>query len=62
MSFRILNIKGWKGTNCSVDINECEASDDMCLSKMNSTCENKNGSYLCTCDTGFRDQGDICTG
>ncbi|XP_053387245.1 fibrillin-1-like [Mercenaria mercenaria] len=54
-------MKGWTGTDCSEDIDECEENVTLCQSKLNSTCENTNGSYNCRCNDGLRDQGNICT-
>ncbi|XP_053387236.1 fibrillin-2-like [Mercenaria mercenaria] len=53
--------KGWMGVFCSEDIDECEENVTLCQSKVNSTCENTNGSYNCRCNYGLRDQGNMCT-
>ncbi|KAL8563418.1 hypothetical protein ACOMHN_054780 [Nucella lapillus] len=40
---------GWTGENCTMDVDECEASP--CLN--NGTCTNLPGSYHCACPNGF---------
>ena len=45
---------GWKGENCTEDVDECENSP----CKNNATCENTIGSYKCKCDTGY--EGQLC--
>ena len=37
-----------------VDVDECAAEVDSC----EHTCHNSNGSYTCSCWTGFRLHGD----
>ncbi|XP_053387799.1 multiple epidermal growth factor-like domains protein 10 isoform X1 [Mercenaria mercenaria] len=49
-------LQGWKGDNCSVDINECESNEDVCKEKVNSTCSNTIGSYDCNCIPGFKEE------
>ena len=49
---------GWQGANCTVDVNECD--DNVC--PQNTTCKNTEGSYQCSCDAGFKQDGDNCTG
>ena len=41
------------------DINECR-KDFPCHS--NATCNNTNGSYICTCYSGYSGDGFNCTG
>ena len=41
------------------DINECEESTDICA--MNATCTNTEGSYQCSCNTGFTGDGTSCS-
>ena len=41
-----------------IDIDECMISDDFCA--MNATCTNSEGSYNCSCDTGFYGNGTTC--
>ncbi|XP_053386927.1 uncharacterized protein LOC123542089 isoform X2 [Mercenaria mercenaria] len=53
--------EGWIGSSCSEDIDECEENSTLCQSIENSTCENTNGSYMCRCNEGLREQGNICT-
>ena len=42
----------------STDIDECMISDGLCA--MNATCSNTEGSYNCSCDTGFYGNGTTC--
>ncbi|XP_076807911.1 uncharacterized protein LOC143451332 [Clavelina lepadiformis] len=52
--------KGWSGTCCSNDIDEC-------ISIVNTTCHanaecmNTNGSYYCSCFIGFTGNGTTCS-
>ena len=41
-----------------IDIDECMISDNLCA--MNATCSNTEGSYNCSCDTGFNGNGTTC--
>ena len=41
------------------DMNECH-TDFPCHS--NATCKNTDGSYICTCDSGYSGDGLNCTG
>ena len=43
------------------DIDEC-ANDTLNNCSPNATCTNTNGSYTCTCDTGYTGDGFNCTG
>ena len=38
--------------SCNVDIDECAIGTDTCNSTV-SQCENTNGSFNCTCRSGF---------
>ena len=40
------------------DINECELGVDQCAT--NATCSNTEGSYECSCNTGFTGDGKTC--
>lgn len=52
--------KGWTGIRCDEDVNEC---NNAAVCPTNSSCENRNGSFTCTCGTGFFKAGNgICTG
>ncbi|KAK7476341.1 hypothetical protein BaRGS_00032400 [Batillaria attramentaria] len=41
---------GWKGTNCSENVDEC-AQKDACGD--HATCNDTIGSYICTCQAGY---------
>ncbi|VDI67896.1 Hypothetical predicted protein [Mytilus galloprovincialis] len=43
----------WNGTNCELDINECEDATT-CGSIPYSTCKNSVGSYDCACNAGYQ--------
>ena len=40
------------------DINECEATPSRCGN--HSTCNDTSGSFLCTCNHGYRGDGQTC--
>ena len=42
----------------TTDINECELGVDQCTT--NATCSNTEGSYECSCNTGFIGDGYTC--
>ena len=42
------------------DIDECSEGFDTCAS--NATCTNTEGSYNCSCDTGYQGDGFTCYG
>ncbi|XP_076437418.1 uncharacterized protein LOC143276674 [Babylonia areolata] len=52
---------GWKGDNCDQDIDECTDTPNICASVSNSKCENKNGSYSCSCVPGFSKSDGLCS-
>lgn len=41
---------GWTGSTCENDIDECNIKG---ICQNYSSCENSDGSYVCTCDTGY---------
>lgn len=43
-----------------VDINECDATEDVCTSI--EECINTEGSYFCRCVTGYQSINDTCQG
>lgn len=43
-----------------VDIDECATGADVCDSK--AACVNTNGSFICTCISGYSGDGITCTG
>ena len=43
---------GWKGENCTEDINECVEDFDVCGSEK--VCKNLEGSFECDCKEGFQ--------
>ncbi|KAI8512401.1 calcium ion binding [Branchiostoma belcheri] len=50
--------RGRKGDHCEEDVNECAAPAPPCGG--NSYCVNTEGSYLCTCMTGWTGPGESC--
>ena len=48
-----------KFTNRLLDVNECLVNDSC---HFNATCNNTDGSYICTCDSGYSGNGHNCTG
>merc|ERR1712003_324240 len=53
-SFICLCPQGWEGSNCELDINECEAATNPCLN--GGSCTNTDGSYQCLCNNGWGGQ------
>ncbi|XP_039600598.1 growth arrest-specific protein 6 [Polypterus senegalus] len=47
--FKCHCFKGWNGTICDKDVNECENENGGC----NQHCLNKMGSYRCSCFSGY---------
>ena len=45
---------------CPADVNECTSGADWC--HPNSTCYNTQGSYTCSCNTGYIGNGFSCFG
>ena len=45
---------------CYVDIDECQWNIDEC--DINASCNNTEGSYQCTCNSGYWGSGLNCTG
>ncbi|XP_053372976.1 fibrillin-1-like [Mercenaria mercenaria] len=52
---------GWKGKNCSEDIDECTEGTDLCDEPYKTRCSNTDGSYLCLCDVGYELKNGDCT-
>ncbi|XP_055898021.1 protein crumbs-like isoform X3 [Biomphalaria glabrata] len=46
-------LPGWRGENCSEDIDECNETIHACW---NGTCHNTMGGYNCFCDAGYTGQ------
>ena len=42
------------------DINECTSGEHNC--HQNATCSNNNGSFSCSCNSGFSGNGTYCEG
>ena len=42
------------------DIDECAAETDTCHQE--ATCMDTDGSYICTCNSGYTGDGQICNG
>ena len=52
---------GWKGDNCTDDINECNVAD-VCNDTLK-TCTNAMGSFDCSCLSGYTVNSDnVCIG
>ena len=50
---------GWTGTECHSNVNECYSNP----CPTHSNCSDTEGSYECTCNTGYTKQADgNCTG
>ncbi|XP_028394701.1 protein crumbs homolog 1-like [Dendronephthya gigantea] len=49
--------EGWKGINCTEDIDECSEKKDACNETI-SSCMNTNGSYFCQCKQGYQQGKD----
>ena len=49
-----------KAINSLIDINECLNATNPCHT--NAICNNTDGSYTCTCNSGFYGNGRNCTG
>ena len=43
-----------------LDINECNSSINLCPE--NAFCSNLQGSYICTCESGYTSNANICSG
>ncbi|XP_067687865.1 uncharacterized protein [Haliotis asinina] len=50
---------GWRGATCTEDIPECTDTPNICGT--NGVCNERNGSYACTCQPGYIRAGDACT-
>ncbi|KAK7092485.1 hypothetical protein V1264_008223 [Littorina saxatilis] len=51
--------KGWTGSQCQDDVNECEDNPDVCGEGQ--VCTNTNGSYTCACQNGYAiDDDGVC--
>ncbi|XP_022809656.1 protein jagged-1-like [Stylophora pistillata] len=51
--------RGYTGEHCETDIDECSTSIWPC--DVNADCHNTNGSYSCSCKSGFIGNGKTCT-
>ncbi|CAG2231789.1 unnamed protein product [Mytilus edulis] len=49
---------GWKGTTCSVDVDECTVTPYICNTTSYSECNNLNGTHECNCVTGYQKIAD----
>jgi len=54
--------KGWKGSNCTEDVDECFINSTLCYHKTESECTNTIGSYTCRCRSGFYEMDGNCLG
>ncbi|XP_078679919.1 uncharacterized protein LOC144915421 isoform X2 [Branchiostoma floridae x Branchiostoma belcheri] len=50
---------GFTGTCCNTDIDECRDGSHTCNSE-HGVCTNTEGSYTCSCDTGYAGDGRTC--
>ena len=50
--------EGYRGQNCTVDVNECDAVPSPC--KNGASCTNTYGTYLCRCKAGYTGKGAGC--
>ncbi|MBI1825238.1 MAG: hypothetical protein HY287_04485 [Planctomycetes bacterium] len=50
--------RGWSGSDCSKDIDECANGTARC--DANATCTNTPGGFTCACDTGSVGDGFTC--
>lgn len=52
--------KGWTGTNCNNDVDECTTTLDACPGGQ--ICINTIGSYTCNCPSGYSKVNGTCIG
>ncbi|CAH1243141.1 FGFR1 [Branchiostoma lanceolatum] len=52
-------VAGWEGVSCQTDIDECDTDADNCHTY--ATCSNTEGSFSCSCNTGYQGNGTSCT-
>ena len=58
----MLYLQGWVGSNCTDDVDECWLNDALCNHKVNSECNNTDGSFSCPCRPGFYEMDGKCFG
>ena len=46
-------LSGWQGSTCAEDVNECLTISNLCSDPLKE-CNNTNGSFACTCMSGYR--------
>ncbi|KAH9523886.1 hypothetical protein Btru_047324 [Bulinus truncatus] len=51
---------GWNGTNCDLDINECDSGTHKCNVSKHERCVNIQGSYDCVCSSGYANKCTSC--
>ncbi|CAL1545513.1 unnamed protein product [Lymnaea stagnalis] len=50
----------WNGSNCNVDVNECDIGTDNCSSDLHQQCVNIDGGFNCECQPGFEKSCHFC--
>ncbi|XP_062601606.1 uncharacterized protein LOC134263292 [Saccostrea cucullata] len=50
--------KGWTGSDCSEDVDECQGKNQICSTELYQTCVNTPGSFHCECRFGGQNLSD----
>ena len=53
-------LPGWEGSDCSIDINECNINQSICGT--DKLCHNLQGDYRCDCRQGYSKDAESCVG
>ncbi|XP_078330906.1 uncharacterized protein LOC111125451 isoform X2 [Crassostrea virginica] len=51
-------LPGWEGSDCSIDINECNINQSICGT--DKLCHNLQGGYRCDCRQGYSKDAESC--